>query len=144
MNARTERRIVACTLIACALTCALPAAAAAEEGGTPADKNNLYAGLTGRPLSDEEMGNTRGRYVPPGSTVIVQNRERGQHVYDLFPKGSRNAGLRDRNHDWEHNGDRVRVHRREQLNGLHTSVCSHSETALARLAGCAILSRMRR
>jgi len=71
MDARTERRVVICTLIACALTCALPAAAA--EGGTLADRNDLNAGLAGRPLSDEEMGDMRGRYVPPpGSTVIVQ------------------------------------------------------------------------
>jgi hypothetical protein len=70
MESRTERRIVIGTLIACALTCALPAAAA--DGGTLADRNDPHAGLAGRPLSDEEMGDMRGRYVPPGSTVIVQ------------------------------------------------------------------------
>jgi hypothetical protein len=70
MDARTERRLVICTVIACAMTCALPAAAA--DGGTLADRNDLYAGLAGRPLSDEEMGNIHGRYVPPGSTVIIQ------------------------------------------------------------------------
>jgi len=56
MGARTERRIV---------ICALPAAAA--DGGTLAHRNALHAGLPGRPLSDEEMGDMRGRYAP-GST----------------------------------------------------------------------------
>ena len=69
MNARTERRIVICALVACALTSALPAAAA--DGGSPTGQNDLQTALAGRPLSDEEMGDLRGRYAP-GSTVIVQ------------------------------------------------------------------------
>ena len=71
MVARTEQRIVICTLIACALSCALPAAAA--ERGPLTDTSDLYAGMAGQPLGDEELGAMRGRYLPPpGSTVIIQ------------------------------------------------------------------------
>lgn len=62
MNARTERRIVIGTLIAYALSSALPAAA----------QDRLQAGLAGRQLGDAELADLAGRYLPPGSTVIVQ------------------------------------------------------------------------
>jgi hypothetical protein len=69
MATRTGR--VFCTLIACALTYAVPAAAA--DAAALAGTNDLHAGLTGRALSDEEMSNLRGRYIPPpGSTVLIQ------------------------------------------------------------------------
>jgi hypothetical protein len=69
MDTRTERQIVFCTVIAVALSCALPAAA---DSPPLADTKVLPAGMSGRALSAEEMGSIRGRYLPPGSTVAIQ------------------------------------------------------------------------
>ena len=68
MNNRSGRSTLLCTLIAGLW--AMPVAAA--ERAAAAERHGPHTGLGDQALSDEALDGMRARYIPPGSTVIVQ------------------------------------------------------------------------
>ena len=66
MSSNIERRIVVCTVIACALGWSLPAAAA--DSSDPVASDARVFGITGRVLNEAEMTDIRGR----GSRVDIR------------------------------------------------------------------------
>ena len=70
MDTRTKQRVVLSTLMAFALS----AQSVAAQSGSPIGPGSSIPGSFGRALSDSEMDNLRGGYLPPSGNMFIDVR----------------------------------------------------------------------